>query len=111
MQVVGAQGAPQAFAVPPPPQVCGNVHVPHASVPPQPFDAVPHVCPAGQVVLGVQPHTFPTPQVWGAVQVPQDSVPPHPLEGVPHVKPRAAQVVGVQVLVPQTFGMAPAPQI
>jgi hypothetical protein len=43
-------------------------------VPPQPSEAVSHVCPAGQAVLGVQPHLFgmpPPPHFSGAVQSPQ----------------------------------------
>lgn len=86
------------------------MQVPQARVPPQPFDAVPQVCPAGQVVLGVQPHRFAA-QVSGAVQLPHDKVPAQPLEAVPQVNPRDRQVLGVQVFVPQRFGIAPAPQI
>jgi hypothetical protein len=65
--------------VPPPPQVWGAVHDPQATVPPQPFGAVPQFCPdehACRSVSGVQPHTFavlgiPPPQVSGGEQEPQ----------------------------------------
>src|SRR5438067_9612800 len=92
---------PQTFAVPPPPQVCGAVHVPQESVPPQPFDTDPQLAPAAAQVVGVHPppQTFavpPPPQVCGVMHVPQESVPPQPFEIEPQFFPWAAQVVGVQ---------------
>jgi hypothetical protein len=36
---------PQTLAVPPPPQVCGDVQVPQVSVPPQPSLIVPQFLP------------------------------------------------------------------
>src|SRR5262245_57632094 len=46
---------PQTFGVPPPPQVCGRVHVPQSRVPPQPSAIIPQFVPwAAHVVLGVQ---------------------------------------------------------
>jgi hypothetical protein len=79
-------------------------HVPHCTTPPQPLDAVPHICPAGQVLVGVQPQALglpPPPHVWGAMQVPQLIVPPQPLEAVPQVCPAGQVVAAVQ---PQLFG-------
>ena len=109
--VVGA--APQTFATPAPPQVCGVVQAPQVSVPPQPSEIAPQFFPCAAQVVGVQvPQTFatpPPPQVCGAVQAPQVSVPPQPLEIVPQFFPCAAQVVGVQV--PQTFATPPPPQV
>jgi hypothetical protein len=35
-------------------QVCPLEHVPQLIIPPQPSEAVPQFCPAGQVVAGVQ---------------------------------------------------------
>ena len=49
-----------------------GVQLPQLSVPPQPSGAVPHVCPAGHDVNGVQPHSPgvpPPPQVSGAAQM------------------------------------------
>ncbi|HYV66797.1 MAG TPA: hypothetical protein VE964_11185, partial [Myxococcales bacterium] len=77
-----AGAVPQTFAIPAPPQVCGAVHTPHVSVPPQPSGIVPQFFPWAAQVVGVQtPQTFatpPPPQACGAAQTPQVSVPPHP---------------------------------
>jgi hypothetical protein len=35
-------------------------HEPQLTMPPQPFETVPQLSPAGQLVIGVQPQTFPT---------------------------------------------------
>jgi len=84
---------PQTLAVPPPPHVCGAVHVPHESVPPQPFEIVPQFFPWAAQVVGVHaaaPHTFAMPlppHVCGAVHVPHASVPPQPFEIVPQFLP------------------------
>jgi hypothetical protein len=67
-------------------QACWGPQAPQVIVPPQPSDAVPQVWPAGQLVFGVQPHTFGAPappQVCGAEQVPQVIVPPQPSDAVP----------------------------
>jgi hypothetical protein len=67
--------------------------------------------PPGQVVIGVQPHTFcvpPPPQVLGAVQFPQLSIPPQPLETVPQLSPDGHAVSGVQL---HTFGVPPPPHV
>src|SRR5262245_48106272 len=45
---------PQTFGVPPPPQVCGRVHVPQSRVPPQPSAIIPQFAPAAAHVVGVQ---------------------------------------------------------
>jgi hypothetical protein len=43
------------FCVPPPPQLWGEVHVPHVYVPPQPFETEPHL-PAQAVAIAVGTH-------------------------------------------------------
>src|SRR5438094_5834292 len=50
--VVGA--APQTFATPAPPQVCGVVQAPQVSVPPQPSEIAPQFFPCAAQVVGVQ---------------------------------------------------------
>jgi hypothetical protein len=71
---------PHWLAVPPPPQVCGEVQLPQFSVPPQPSPIIPQLSGKGQAVSLVQPQTlgvpgFPPPQVWPAGQVgPQLSI-------------------------------------
>lgn len=60
--VIGEQ--PQRFAVPPPPQVCGEVQPGQVTLPPQPSEKVPHE--VAVQVSAVQPQTFevpPPPQV------------------------------------------------
>src|SRR5207244_1908772 len=72
---------PQTLAVPPPPQVCGAVHVPHETVrgwlqlssavtPPQ---VLPSRRQNATSVSGVHTPTqvLLAPQLWGAVQLPQ----------------------------------------
>jgi hypothetical protein len=86
---------PQTPEVPPPPHVCGAVHVPQlAMTPPHPSLAGPHWMLAGQgcgvhVVEGGVPHwpeTPAPPQVWGAVHGLQSCVrPPQPSLWTPHV--------------------------
>jgi hypothetical protein len=91
------------LAVPPPPQVAGEVHVPQLSVPPQPSLMDPQLSPCAAHVVGVHvppPHTLavpPPPQVAGEVQVPQLSVPPQPSATDPQFLPSAEHVVGVQL--------------
>src|SRR5262249_44979778 len=54
-QVVGVQaGAPQTLAVPPPPQVWGEVQEPQLRVPPQPSLIEPQFLPWAEHVVGVQ---------------------------------------------------------
>ena len=87
------------FVVPPPPQVCGAVHVPHETLPPHPSGWVPQFCVPVHFAAGVQPHTLgvpPPPQVCGAVQLPQLSVPPHPSDMVPQFRPPLHVVAAVQ---------------
>jgi len=50
----GAGVRAQTFAIPPPPQTCGAVHVPQTSVPPQPSEIVPQFLPCAAHVVGVQ---------------------------------------------------------
>jgi hypothetical protein len=98
--------------VPAPPQVSGEVQVPHEltvrvapqlSVPVTLPQFLPRRVQKAAFVSAVQvdpPHTFavpPPPQVWGEVQVPQLSVPPHPSLMDPQFLLCAAQLVGVQV--------------
>ena len=69
---------------------------------PHPSVAEPQLSPAGQVVLGVQPHMFgllgvPPPHVCGAVQLPQLIIPPQPSETVPQLSPAGPVVLGVQL--------------
>ncbi len=45
---------PQTYGVPPPPQVCGRVHVPQLRVPPQPSAIIPQFAPTAAHVVGVQ---------------------------------------------------------
>src|SRR5439155_19655227 len=56
--VSGAVGvgvaAPQTFATPAPPQVCGAVQAPQVSVPPQPLEIAPQFFPCAAQVVGVQ---------------------------------------------------------
>ena len=113
VSVAVAGAVPQTFVTPAPPQVCGAVQAPQASVPPQPSGIVPQFFPCAAQVVGVQvPQTFvipAPPQVCGAVQAPQVSVPPQPSGIVPQFFPCAAQVVGVHV--PQTFATPAPPQV
>jgi hypothetical protein len=47
--------SPHCDGTPPPPQMAGEVHVPHeAIVPPQPLGQGPQFTPDGQVVIGTQ---------------------------------------------------------
>jgi hypothetical protein len=75
---------PQTLAVPPPPHVCGAMHVPHdatvrgcaqLSVPETWPQFLPRLAQNAESLSGGQPHTFavpPPPQVCGAVHVPQE---------------------------------------
>lgn len=55
---------PQTLATPPPPQVAGEMQVPHWTMPPQPSAIGPQAS-AGQVVIGTQPAIVPPPQTFG----------------------------------------------
>lgn len=72
--------------------------VPHVIVLPQPSDAVPHCCPAGQPV-GTQPQVPLLLQVWPLGQEPQLTVPPQPSGAVPQVCPAGHVVLGWQTQV------------
>jgi hypothetical protein len=105
---------PQTLATPPPPQVCGAVQVPQATVPPHPSLRTPQFLLALVQLFGtqVEPHTLgvpPPPQVAGTVQVlaVQSSVPPHALGTVPQ---RPVQLVTVSVQ-PHTLAVPPPPQV
>jgi hypothetical protein len=79
---------PQTDGTPPPPQICGAVHVPQLAInPPQPSGHGPQLIPAGHAVAGTHGcgtlHTFgmpPRPHIWpeGQVPVPHVIVPPQP---------------------------------
>jgi hypothetical protein len=106
---------PHTPALPPPPQVCGAVHVPQLTgVPPHPSGALPQFCPAAHAfvaVSGVQPHTFatlgvPPPQVCGAVHVPHTIDPLHPSDTEPQFIPVHAADRGVH---PHTFATPGVP--
>jgi hypothetical protein len=76
---------PHTFAVPPPAQLCGNVHVPQIAVRAAPQLSLAVTLPQFLLwrvqnavsVSAAQPHTFaapPPPHVWGAAHVPQIAV-------------------------------------
>ncbi len=109
MQVFGVH--PHWFGVPPPPHVLGAVQLPQVSIPPQPFEIIPH-SPAVQV-FGVHPQTLapaspgPPPHVSGAVQDPQLTMPvPHPFGIDPQLSGAGHAVSGAQ---PQTLGAPASP--
>ena len=84
---------PQMLARPPPPQVCGGVHVPQSMVSPQPSAAGPQLKPRAAQVFGVQiawphrPAVPPQPQVSGGVHEPHWMTLPQPSPVGPHVSP------------------------
>src|SRR5579859_3634245 len=82
--------------------VCPAPQVPHATIPPHPSGAVPHVIPAGQVFAPAHPQTFgvpPPPHVFGAVHAgPHVTVPPQPSESVPQLSGDGHAVSGLQVV-------------
>jgi hypothetical protein len=53
----GSGVQPHIPDVPPPPQLCGGVHVPQLTLLPQLSTAMPQLFPAQAVPSGVQPHT------------------------------------------------------
>src|SRR5262245_57859302 len=98
MQVV----PPHTFGTPPPPHVCGAVHVPQSISVPQPSFCCPHEalsCAQVSGVHGALPHLLgpPPPQKSGAVQLPQSTRFPHPSDCLPQSTPSSAQVLGIQV--------------
>src|ERR1700677_3721753 len=50
---------PHWLAIPPPPQVAGEVQVPQLSVPPQPSPVVPQLTPRAPQVVGTQSELLP----------------------------------------------------
>jgi hypothetical protein len=72
--------------------------VPHASVPVQPSEIVPHDAKASAHVLGVQ-----------LVHAPQSIDPPQPSACTPHVTPAFAHVIGVQAGSGSGSGTGPVP--
>jgi hypothetical protein len=102
MQPTGAP-PPHWLGTPPPPQICGAVHAPHWSKPPQPSPCGPHVAPSAAHVVGMHaaapPHWLnvpPPPHVWGGVHEPHWMIPPHPSPDAPHPIPSCAHVLGTQ---------------
>src|ERR1700733_7779710 len=98
-------GLPQTLACPPPPQVCGDVHVPQLNVPPHPSPAGPQLKASPAHVFGTHAlpspcqHTLdtqPPPHISGAVHVPHCSAPPHPSPAGPQLIPCAEHVSGTQ---------------
>ena len=91
-------GTSQTAGVPPPPQISGDVQVPHAIHAPQPSGTAPQFLPCAAHVVGVHgPHTFgtpPAPQLCGSVQLPQVIVLPQPSEIVPQFLPSDSHVIG-----------------
>jgi hypothetical protein len=75
-------------------------------VPPQPFGAVPQVCPLGQVVAGLQTHWLVLLHDWPLGQVPQVAELPQVFVTVPQfccgpqVAAGQVQVVPLQVVPP-----------
>ena len=91
---IGVQ--PHTPAVPPPPQVFGEVH-PHMTVPPHPFERLPHAPPT-HGLIGVHPHcpaVPPPPQVFEPVH-PHMTELPHESATEPHFTPSHGLPLGVQ---------------
>jgi hypothetical protein len=110
---------PQTFAVPPPPHVCGAVHVPQFTVRAMPQLSVtptmPHVFPRPEQMAaslcGMQPQvlgTPPPPQVLGGMHVPQVAVRDAPQLSVALRLPQVADsrmqnALSDSAVQPQTF--------
>lgn len=112
--VVGVHPEPQTFPTPPPPQVWGDMQVPHDSVPPHPLEGEPQFFPKAAQVVGVQgvPQMLASPrppQVCGAVQLPHESVPPQPSGIESQFFPCAAQEVGVHAQPPPSASQGEQP--
>ena len=84
--------------------------LPQLIMPPQPFGAVPQICPVGQAVSGMQLQTLGVlaPQVWPIAHVPQLRFPPQPSGIVPQLSGVGHPLRGVQ---PHMFGVPPPPQV
>ncbi len=86
--------------IPPPPQVAGALHNPHATTLPQPSEIDPQLAPVPAQLFGAhvpRPQTSavpPPPQVSGDLHSPHDRVPPQPSGLVPQLAWRLAQVAG-----------------
>src|SRR5689334_16997280 len=65
---------PQTLAVPPPPQVWGDVHEPQVNMPPQLSEICPQLAPCAAHVVGVQ---VPMPQTLAVPPPPQVCPPLH----------------------------------
>ena len=99
--------------MPPPPQVCGAMQAPQASVPPQPSATVPQFAPASGQLRGTHggaPH-IPLTQGMPAGHG-QLLTAPQPLATGPQVEPAAGagHAIGLHTATPQTFG-PPPPQV
>jgi hypothetical protein len=91
---------PQTFAVPPPPQVWGEVQVPQTCMPPQPFGTEPHF-PVHAVALTVGTHSQVVGEPW------QASLLAHAVQRAESAQPLLASVV---THLPLQF-LVPAPQL
>jgi hypothetical protein len=103
-QVVGVQALPpQTLGVPPPPQDCPPVQVPHWRTELQPSLIVPQFFRWAAQVVGEQlpaPQTLavpPPPQLWPELHEPQLTLPPQPSGMVPQFWPEPHAERGVQV--------------
>jgi hypothetical protein len=80
--VMGTGVQPQTFGVPPPPQVCGALHVPQLNAPPHPLGAVPQVWEPHTDDGGSGVHVTVTVNVASAAASP--TMVPSPLTEFPH---------------------------
>jgi hypothetical protein len=119
---------PHTFAVPPPAQVCGDVHVPQSAVRDDPqlsFDVtLPQFFPSrvqnAPVVSAVQPHTFAVPPPPHVTPVPEH-VPQLAVREAPQLSfattlpqffpSRVQNAVSVSVVQPHTFAAPPPPHV
>src|SRR5271156_5426711 len=86
---------PHRPGIPPPPQLSGDVQVPHGIDPPQPSLAEPQLNPCSAQVKGVQAALqVPETQISPLAQVPHCITFPQPSEAVPHDSPCWLQLVG-----------------
>jgi hypothetical protein len=82
-------------------------HVPQVIVPPQPLGAVPHACPAGQVVAGVHPQTFGVPPPPQVCPVPVHVAGPHAKTGQPFAGVSMPQFAPIAHVVEHVLGHWP----
>ena len=76
-----APAPPHWFATPPPPHVCGRVHVPQLRRLPQPSPGVPQVAPSDAHVCGMHPpppSAWVPPPHWPPEHTPAGQLMPHP---------------------------------